>query len=448
MQKLPDYLASGENARLIPVVSESNREHRLLSPVLAAMAIVPEFAKCILERLDFRAGSRTTTKALTEVVFKGVEKSHNRPDGLLVVDTGRQQFRVLIEAKTKNAELNDEQVTRYVELARDNGIDAVLTISNQFAATPSHSPVKVPARLLKRVKLYHISWSFIQTTLDLLLGDGAITDPDCILVMREVQRYLAHESSGISGFTQMNKEWREVVKSIAGGAKLRKSDEPVLATVKAWHQEQKDMCLILSRRLQTSVALKLPRRHADSSDEWEKATVEELLASNCLDTSIDVPDAAAPIKVRANLARKTITFSIRVKAPEDRKSTKARVNWLLRQLPNASDNRLQLRLHYPGSKPHQTHDLAALRENITVIDESGGVVANHLELRMFDDLGGRFSGTKTFIESLEANLTTFYDQAAVSIKQWQASAPKSVQKPPTDDVSDLSKTTIEPGDLH
>lgn len=448
MPDRPDYLVSGEDARLIPVVSESNREHRLLSPVLAALAIVPEFAKTLLKRLGLRTGTRTTTRALTEIVFKGNDFKHDRPDGLLIVDTGRQQFRILVEAKTKNADLDADQIVRYLELARANNIDAVLTISNQFTATPSHSPVKVPSRLLKKVELFHTSWSFIETSIDLLLGNESINDSDRILVMRELQRYLKHDSSGISGFTQMNKDWRDVVKSISAGVKLRKGDESLLGTVNAWHQEQKDMCLILSRRLQTPVILKLSRRHFENAEEWEKATTEELLESNCLIAAIEVPDAAAPITVSANLARKTISFSMYVKAPEDRKSTKARTNWLLRQVSGAVDPRLQIRLHYPGRKPHQTFDISALRENIDLASDGGGTVVNHLEIRLFDDLGGRFSGSKTFIESIENSLITFYDQAVVDVKQWQASAPKVVQKPKELDNDQPNLKIRGPGDLH
>jgi hypothetical protein len=450
LTKRPDFLKSGEAARLIPVVAESNRENRLLSPVMASLVIVPEFANAVLGRLGVRTGIRTMVQAFTEVVFHGDNFEHDRPDGLLIVDTGRREYKILIEAKAKNADLDVEQVTRYLELARATAIDAVLTISNQFTATPRHSPVQVSGRLLRKVALFHVSWSSLATSVDLLVGNDAIKDADQALVLRELQRYLSHDSAGISGFTQMNREWREVVKAVSAGAHLRKSDEGLLNTVLAWHQEQRDMCLILSRHLQTPVGLKLSKRHREFAEEWVKATIAELLDTRCLSAVIDVPDAAASIQISISLARKTITLSMQTRAPLDRKSTRARTNWLLRQIPHAEDPRLQIRLHYPGRKAPTDFELAALREKPDLVDGDTDNAANNLEVRLFDDLGGRFSGSKTFIEAAESDLITFYDQIVVGIKPWQPAAPKPVKTEAADPDPEPQEPADfpEPGDLH
>ena len=49
--------------------------------------------------------------------------------------------RCLVEVKTGAARLRDEQVTAYVDAARANGFDGVLTISTQITAGVEESPV-------------------------------------------------------------------------------------------------------------------------------------------------------------------------------------------------------------------------------------------------------------------------------------------------------------------
>lgn len=44
----PEFLKSGERARLIPVVADGSREKRIASVVLAVMTAVPPFARALI----------------------------------------------------------------------------------------------------------------------------------------------------------------------------------------------------------------------------------------------------------------------------------------------------------------------------------------------------------------------------------------------------------------
>src|SRR3546814_8155815 len=60
------------------------------------------------------------------------------------------------------AEIEAEQVERYLTIARAHKVDAVLTISNQFVALPTHSPLSLPKASLRGVELFHWSWMHLQ----------------------------------------------------------------------------------------------------------------------------------------------------------------------------------------------------------------------------------------------------------------------------------------------
>ncbi|MET0513260.1 MAG: hypothetical protein ABW135_16430 [Thermoleophilaceae bacterium] len=70
-----------------------------------------------------------------------------------MVERGKTRWCCLVEVKTSGAPLKAEQVNRYLDMAREHRLDAVLTISNEITATPADSPVNVDGRRLRAVKL-------------------------------------------------------------------------------------------------------------------------------------------------------------------------------------------------------------------------------------------------------------------------------------------------------
>lgn len=126
----PSFLEGGEQARLIPVAADSNREARAASILLATLLAVPPFAKLMLGQLGQRIGSRAALDCYTEVVFcrNGGAEDGCRPDGLILLDGGRgRQWSCLVEAKIGRAEVDAEQLTKYLAVARGPGSSSVET---------------------------------------------------------------------------------------------------------------------------------------------------------------------------------------------------------------------------------------------------------------------------------------------------------------------------------
>ena len=61
---------------------------------------------------------------------------NDRPDGLIVVQRGTYRWAAFVEAKIGGPTLEKEQIERYLRLARDNSVDALLTISNESPPPP------------------------------------------------------------------------------------------------------------------------------------------------------------------------------------------------------------------------------------------------------------------------------------------------------------------------
>ena len=426
MYEVPDFLTRGEVARLIPAVKDSMLEDRATSIVLAGIMSVRSFAKALLEPLGTRVGKLAHPACYTQIVFRNLPGSiQHRPDGLIDIQSGNRHWRAIVEGKIGRSELDDAQIRDYLQIAKLNGIDAVITVSNQFAPLPTHHPVRLHGPVPKTVSLYHWSWMHIVTTAILLLQDEGFENPDQRYVLSEIVRYLQHPSSGVSGFDQMNVEWRDLVKSVQTGAPLARDSEPVLNTVAAWHQEIRDLCLIMSRALGREVRLRLTRAQRADPSVWIREDGAALSASHNLLATVEVPNAAAPIEVVADLRRRALICTMRLDAPADRKGATARTNWLLRQLREARRDDIVINAIWPGRSSNTQAGLIDLFEDPKRLEagkDKGAPVA--FEVVMVKDLAGRFSGRRTFIEDVEAIVPEFYKEVGEHLRAWVPPPPK------------------------
>lgn len=145
------------SARLIPIYKPGD-EMALASTFLSALRLIKEFRNQIFSTIGL---SRSNQMLIyTEAEFLLFDK--NRIDGLILVVRGNKIVdAVLIEVKNKNAELDKNQIQKYIIIAKAYGVRKLLTISNQFVSFPTQSPINI--KTPKYVSTYHLSWSYILT---------------------------------------------------------------------------------------------------------------------------------------------------------------------------------------------------------------------------------------------------------------------------------------------
>ena len=423
MLNLPDFIEQGEQARLFPVGSLSNKERRTTSTLLAVLPILPELAEQLLQTIGFRLGKKAQISVYTEVVLKNTENK-DRPDGLLIIEQGKKTFTALVEAKVDKAHIDGDQLQRYLRIATDNKIDAVITVSNQFVSNPTISPVKnIPKPLLRKVQLFHWSWTFILTQLHLLQSAHAVGDREKLILLEELGRYFTHPSTGIESFTQMSSGWKEIVKTVGAGGRLSVSDKDLQEAVDAWIQEERDLSLLLSRVVKLPVVISLPRKFQTDAEIRRKAVLEELSLENRLSSNFRVPNAADDMSVVVDLARKSMSVCMNLRAPEDKKSTSARVNWLLRML-KSEDARIHVRANWPSRVPYTQENILKIRQNPDILQsDNPKLVPVSFDVLLIEDTGARFSGRKTFIEDLERLVPEFYEIIGQNLRPWQKRPP-------------------------
>ncbi len=440
--KRPEYLVSGEFARLIPVAAKA--ELRNTSVTCAMLMAVEEFAEILLSPLGAPTGKRAKIQVWVEPVFKNDKNtSKDRPDALIIVDNGRRVWRALVEAKVKGADLESSQIERYLDIAKEHGIETVVTISNQFVATPTQSPCDINKQKLKKVTLYHWSWSYLQTEAKIQLSKSAVSDPDQAYMLDEYVRYLEHDSAGVSEFEQMGKEWVESCKLYFAKSKLDKKSPLGVTVVSNWDELMRCTALLMSRELETNVTTVLSSKERKDPNARLKLLQSEFVKTGVLESRLDVPDAASPISVEADLTKRSVIVSMFVDAPKDKKRASATVTWLLRQLAKTEESSVLVVAKWPGRAQDTCVELGKLREDVeALVSERKGALPRAFEIKTVSDLGGKFTQRRNFVPELVSCVTKFYEAVGQHVVPWQAPPPK-----PKKTVEDANNDISTVGDI-
>lgn len=437
-----------KRARLIPVHgigSTKEAEQRAASALLAVLTVVRDLS---IELFGPRGASRAqkaTVEAYTEVEHKLNGKKW-RPDGLVVVTYGKTVWSTLVEVKTGTDELTPDQINAYWDIARDQGYDHVLTISNEIAPNASTHPTPgLKVRSNSKVGVSHESWTSLLTTAITLKQHKGVEDPEQAFLLAELIRYLEHPASGALAFDDMGPHWttvREAVRNVGTTPK----DEGIDDICARWDQLLRYGALQLGANLGEDVAIVLSRAHQDPETR-QHDLMEQLTADGVLTGALRVPDTVGDIEILADLRARQLQVTVEVPAPQD-KQWRGRVGWLLRQLDDAPDQTI-VEAWPKNARSCHSASLAATQEDRDLLAPDGKEpfkfrVALRAEMGLNRTNGGKRAG---FVESVLGLVDTFYEQIVQGITPWQPSAPKTkktVTAEPDDEAGEAMRKAPEP----
>lgn len=451
-------------ARLIPtsgISGQDEAERRATSALLAVMAAVREFGFAMVRPLGAPAGALQT---FIEVPFKMTDGRTCYPDGVLQASRAGRTWTTLVEVKTGSADLERLQVETYLDIARDNGFDAVLTVSNQLAPAPGVHPVEVDRRKIRRVALHHLSWAEVLTIAVQQRIHRGVSDIDQAWILGELIRYLEHPRSGALDFSDMGAAWVPVREAVAAGT-LRANDKGLADLVSRWEQLLRFAALRLGRELGADVQVATSRKEAAEPQLRIAGQTRSLVTTGTLTGTLRIPDAIAPMDVAADLRSGRVTVSVEVDAPKDGRAN-TRVNWLVRQLKDAPDL-LRVDAYAAGARTSTSQLLGVLRDDVSLLIDNP-----KRELRLFrvtstSPLGPkRGTGRGGFIDSVLTAIDGFYGAVVQQLRPWAAKAPQlprggrsaaeeaglELAPPPEDlleptfDGQDTTSSAVEPRD--
>jgi hypothetical protein len=430
-------------ARLIPISglrAAAEQETRATSALLAVMTIVPDFGRSLLREVGAPAGRLS---AYTEVTFDDGDSGQIRPDGVVQMTRGSKRWSAVIEVKTGRNRLGREQVESYVRLANREGIDAVITLSNTFVAPSAPHPVALRASVLKKVNLFHWSWTHVLTTAVILRDRHGVSDPEQAWILDELIRYLEDERSGALDFEGLGPSW-VAVRDAARTGTLRPGDNGLDEIANRWDQFLRSLCLHLGRDLGADVEMVVGREHLRDPVKRSRDMSATLGTEYLLQGVLRVPDAAGDIQVEADLRSRRITASIDIEPPSTGQPA-TRINWLVKQLKTAPD---EVQVGAKFRRRRSTSELlAAARGNPKHLlnpkdsKESPRWVTAALA-RDMGIKGGR--GRGSFVSAMEDLVRDFYHDVVQDLKTYVKPAPRIVAEPDSQIEQDVGEGATTP----
>jgi hypothetical protein len=409
-------------ARLIPtsgIAGAEEQERRATSALLAVMSVVKEFSRSVLAPLGAPTGRVET---FIEVPFVLGDKKLF-PDGLIRVVRGSKSWTALVEVKTGRNELQPEQLENYLDIAREQSFDALITISNEIPPSAGQHPTKVDRRKLRKVELHHWSWTYILSAAVIQKEHRGVSDPEQAWILGELIRYLEHPKSGAMELEDMGANWVQVRESVAAGT-LRTTDKTAPEVVARFDALLRYTALRLGRQLGTDVVHVLSRKeHADPGLRAQ-IQLETLVKDAQLHGAIRIPNTVNPVQITADLRAGQVTCQVDLEAPREGRPT-TRVNWLLKQLKSAPDN-VRVEAFVANSRgPGSAELLGKVRQDPTLLITDPKREIRSFRVALTAPMGAkRGRGRGAFIDSVLGLVDTFYGDVVQHLKAWSAAPPR------------------------
>jgi len=412
-------------ARLIPVYKPGD-EIALTSVFLSSLRLIKEFKKYFFSEVKLISSGELYV--YTEVVFPQFKDS--RIDGLIIVVKGGEiKDAAILEMKNKNCLLEQNQIEKYIQIARELNIPKIITVSNEFVSEPTQSPLNI--RIPKSIQMFHFSWSYILTLAHILLfeNEDNIKDEDQVEIMKEIVAYFENSVTGVCGFSQMKAGWTELVDKMNSGVRLKQVDSCVIDTVSSWQQEEKDMALILSRKLGVLVQSGNTKFKGDLKARIENDS-KALIENKMLSLTLGVKGAVSEITVKALFEKRIIEMSVKLNVPLD-KGVKGQIGWLKRQIDYCGKKRpeifnkiyddLKIDINIKHARSDERISYKRIDE---IFEDLKSKEINEFGIVQVKDFGKSFASRKKFVEIIENMLIEFYGGIVQHLTNWEKPAPK------------------------
>jgi hypothetical protein len=427
----PSYLSVGTAARLIPGESTGvgkTRERRALSALLATFMAVDEYGNGFLSEISAPSSKNAKIECFTEIAFGEGDDTTSRPDGLIIVSTGRTEWRAIIEAKIGSEKLDRDQIERYLRLARDHGVDAVITISNELVPSPLQSPVRVNRQLTRSVSLFHWSWASLFTEALLQAKYKGIKDSDQAYILQQLVLFLDDDSSGVSSYRQMPSSWKTICTNIRSDLPLRQDRELATDVVSSWFELVRSLSLKLSIAVGKNVSIYLPRKYKNNQALLQNDTLKTLMDELYLDAEFDIPDAASRLYIWANLNARALTVSMSVQAPLNRNRSSACVTWLRNQLSECENEAVKIKAYYRRAREPKTATLGEIREDRNFLSlNDASLLPTRFEIEMTSTSIANFSKPRGVVQDAQKLVKEFYKEIGQHLNKWMPQAPKIIK---------------------
>ena len=338
MSNAPSWVTDHHEVRLFPSVhirGEEEAELRAAASLLSVIRAVSEFGRTFVGLAGGIASKTSRFSCYTEVPLKlrvsGKKPKELRPDGVIVATRGKTQWIAFVEIKVGKTDLEQDQLENYLLLAKQERVDALITVSHQAAQADDSPPVEIRGR--RRFPMVHFSWERLLSEAQHLSEQKAISDPDQKWTLDEWIRYVNDDASGIVSPPELGPRWSEVLKAARANT-LEQSQEFLQDVARHWVGYLRKAAFKLRADLGVDVEVHMTRaERRDTSIQAENSVNAQ---EGTLSGTLRIQDAAGDIRLEVDLRSRVVRYTMSVAAPTEGLQ-KTRIRWVAKHLRSKED---------------------------------------------------------------------------------------------------------------
>lgn len=410
---LPEMFTSGSPPTIFPTYT--TKERRLVSIFISVLTRVGPLAHFMLKECEIRTWKTAKWEAFTEVTL--ASDRSRKIDGYVSTRYGTSKLSALVEAKVGTNLLEKEQISRYMKIAKENSIDAMITISNQRVLHPSNHFLKISKTLTRDVNLVHWSWSYIETQCRLFRQQNPNLTDEQKLVLGEFIDMISNPKSGSSRYDRMPNGWESVVDDIVLDNKLGNISD----FAEGWIQEQQDIALELSKKADAYVTISLEKKHRENYNLFKDYISSSMDKCHCLEATFVIPNAADKLHLVVDIKNKTVSASmtLKVSAENKNKTLQGHVSQISKMI-ESRDKRIYIepKFKYKSSNILPLADFKDNWKQIFNKEIKSNAKLTSFKIMIFEKIGKHFSSNIHFIRRVDRAVSNFYDIVGKNLKKY------------------------------
>lgn len=452
IDKLNEILTEEREARLFAVAKSAESEMRATAALLSTIRSVKAFSQAIIKIANGPSSATRQVECYVEVTLEKTDPAQekSRLDGVIVSTRGQDTWLALLEVKTGINQLDQRQFDKYLELARENEFNAIITISNQPAQTNDLPPLPIKYRGSK-ICIKHLSWERLLQQAHLLIRQDDIADAEQQYILREWIKYALNPRSRVISAHVVGDYWKEMLAS-AAHKRLKSSKDKLEQFIQDWVGFLRFQTFRLRARSGGVVDIKLKPKERKDPALYTKRLMAECLDEGQVVSSVRVSHAVAPIDIAFKLDARKVLFSVTLKPPDDRDRGK-QITWLRNeQLKHIKEIMpgLLLIISWKFRPDIVTQiditDAVADRKNIENAIRRGHVEKD-AEIKSFTiEWSADIARKKSEVfSSAGANMEEFYKHVVQNLKVYVPASPKIDQEDSADKQNANEPASFSPG---
>jgi len=404
----------------VPDQQRKPRTRPAASLFLSALMSVEAFRVTLFEGLGLNVGEASKLSCLSNFSFLTEEtsnqqpkKSTHRPDGLLYLQTTKFMWSALMVTRTSGVEIETDALAHCVEIAKQNHVNAILTVCDTFTARPSILPVEIEKTTVEDLEIYHLPWGRIYTATKQVLLTDTNMSADERVILGDFVTYMEDKTGCLDANSRLQPETSSIARLVTSGATIDPASKDVLNVVASWHENLKFLSFNLREQFNCDVSVNGTDILIAPSREQLNQDAVNFAHSNQLFGSFIIADGAATISLKIDLLRRTANFSMLVSPVAENNKSASQLNSILKKLKNSATVDLYIKAVYGDNEtPKQAPLELVMNDHAILNSEQNNGAPEVYEVLMVRDIARDLESMDLLVKQIDDGLLSFYEHVA------------------------------------